>query len=192
MHYLNGSHDNLARYHRNTLEAWGGLETDLSLYGTMTHPGFFTPFGADRLRLLRRTERVEKMGLKEAVIALFGMPTLRLAAAVRNILLIPLHILHAVEEIIDEDKSFRDKDISNNLITAVYQIGPSIGLSFSFVFQIMKEMTALITRTIATIVSRVSRHTQSIDDNPVDDVSHLSPSNPNRPIFLDHQSLHIS
>ncbi len=114
----------------------GGLSTDWALNQSSSNPGFFTPFN-------------KKMGIKQAVIATGLLPALKLQAALSTMLLIPTHLFASIVDLING----RWENACDNALSGLVKL-PTAAIYFSgaFILNLLKEITALITRSIATLV----------------------------------------
>jgi len=112
-----------------------GISTDWSLNGSYRNPGFFTPFN-------------KKMGIKQAAIATGLLPLLKLQNALTATLLIPATLFGSIG--IGLHGNWKEAG-ETALMTLALPIS-AVYFSGAFILNLLKEVTALITRSFATLV----------------------------------------
>lgn len=135
--------------HLRFLSKLGGTSTRWAPYqdGTNsgffndTKPGFFTPF--NQKLVWNKTS-----GMKQAVIAASFVPTIKLVTVVAMVLVQPIVLLAGIKDLIMGQWG----DAFDKSLIALSFAGIGIYFSGAFVLNFLKEVTALLTRSIATLV----------------------------------------
>ena len=137
-----------------------GISTNWAFSRSNRNPGFFTPFN-------------QKMGIQQSLIATTLMPVLKLQSALAATFLIPAALFGSIG--LGVHAQFGVAFDSFKLLLTF----PFVSLYFSgaFVLNLLKEITAIITRSIATLVQFCmgSNKSSTEPDQFADDNGGMSP-----------------
>lgn len=136
--------------HLKSLSKCDGIATDWAVFHSKTNPGFFTsfnqtiPFDYDN-----RTYQIPmNMGMKQAAIAASLLPTLQLQTALVSAVQLPAALLLTISNMLEgnwESAAYFGKAALATAAQTVY-------FSCAFVLNLVKEITAFITRSVATLI----------------------------------------
>ncbi len=138
--------------HLQTLSNNDGIATNWALYHSKTNPGFFTSFNQKVSVTDDLGEEVEvqetPFGMQQAAIAIGLLPALQLQTALVAAISVPGMLLFAVSATFAGDW----KAASGVGMGALAFTTQAVYFSGAFVLNLLKEVTAFITRSIATLV----------------------------------------
>ena len=124
----------------------GGLHTHINnQQGQFV--GFFTPFN-ELVNVPDGSNRMKPAGIKEAAIATAVLPTIQLVQAIAFTALIPYKLVESIIAAVRGDLENAEAYFGQFLLV----IPSSIYCYGGFVFNLLKELTALVTRSVATLV----------------------------------------
>ena len=131
--------------HIITLNTKGGIATGWSFKHSDTNPGFFTPFGQE----LGSSYGKKTAGLKEAALTAGLLPALKLQQALANAFMSCAAPFVVIALCIQGEWN----NAAHMGLGAL--VGPLLAIYFTgaFLLNLVKEVTALITRSLATLVS---------------------------------------
>ena len=143
--------DDDARIHNEVLPEHNGISTAWALGASDNHPGFFTPFASNSVTNYiyeQYFSRARPAGIKQAAITVGLLPALQLQTALTSALWASCHLLDSMSSAVNGDFEqylYKTKYAVGFTCSAVYFTG-------AFVINLLKEVTAFITRSIATLV----------------------------------------
>lgn len=121
--------------HLDVLSSLGGLSTSWSNWVSHNNPGFFSPY-------------TKKMGIKPALIVTGLLPLLKLQYSIFSTLMIPASIVGGIACLLLGHLGEASNCAQGLLLAPIF----AVYFSGAFVLNLLKEVTALITRSIATLI----------------------------------------
>jgi len=178
--------DQIDNGHIETLTDNDGIATNWSLYHSKKNPGFFTSFN-QKMPVdngFDEDTQATPFGMQQAAIATGLLPALQLQTALASALAVPGFLLMALSGTIQGDWNGAGRLSMTALSLAI----EAVYFSGAFVLNLLKEVTAFITRSIATLVDLCMGPAGNGNNSPLVN----SPNNADAPAPAEIHSHHLA
>ena len=129
----------------------GGITTSWNAYHNKTNPGFFTPFN-------QQLSNQKIAGIKQAAIAASYLPIMQLTVATIHALIAAFELSCSLKHVVYGEWD----EAATKIIDTAVEITAAIYYSAAFALTLLTEVTALLTRSIATLVDMTRK--DSVDN----------------------------